>query len=62
MYIDIKGVDLCREGPLWLAPGAGDAPEIGASTRIGISRDADRLLRFYARGNRFVSGPTSLNP
>ena len=57
----LNGVDLCRQGPLWLAPGAGDAPEIGTSTRIGISRDADRLLRFYVRGNRFVSGPTARN-
>jgi DNA-3-methyladenine glycosylase len=57
----LNGADLCRQGPLWLAPGAGDAPEIGTSTRIGISRDADRLLRFYVRGNRFVSGSTALN-
>jgi DNA-3-methyladenine glycosylase len=57
----LDGVDLCREGPLWLAGDGADAPEIGTSTRIGISRDADRLLRFYVRGNRFVSGPTALN-
>ena len=57
----LNGMDLCRAGPLCLAPGAGDAPEIGTSTRIGISRDVDRLLRFYARGSRFVSGPTALN-
>ncbi len=35
--------------------------EIGQSIRIGISRDADRLLRFYLRGSPFVSGPRSLN-
>ena len=34
--------------------------EIGRSVRIGISRDADRLLRFYLRGSPFVSGPASL--
>ena len=27
---------------------------IGQSTRIGITRDADRILRFYVRGNPFV--------
>jgi DNA-3-methyladenine glycosylase len=54
-------VDLCRKGPLWLAHDQGDAPDIGTSTRIGLSREADRPLRFYVRGNRYVSGPTSLN-
>ena len=59
-------LDLCRTGPLWLA-GDGDGAneigegEIGASVRIGISRDADRVLRFYVRGSPFVSGAKSLN-
>ena len=61
--IDLRldGIDLCRRGPLWLAGDDHAAPDIGTSTRIGISRDADRLLRFYVRGNRFVSGPKALN-
>lgn len=57
----LDGADLCRVGPLWIAREAGEAPEIGASTRIGLSREADRLLRFYIRGNPFVSGPKALN-
>jgi DNA-3-methyladenine glycosylase len=57
----LDGLDLCREGPLWLARDNRDLGEIGQSVRIGISRDASRLLRFYLRGSPFVSGPGSLN-
>jgi len=57
----LDGIDLCQEGPLWL--GSGDSPsgEIGRSKRIGITRAADSPLRFYVRGNSFVSGPQALN-
>ena len=57
----LDGVDLCRTGPLWLGCDAHVALEIGASARIGLSRETDRVLRFYARGNPFVSGPKKLN-
>jgi DNA-3-methyladenine glycosylase len=33
---------------------------IGKSVRIGITRDADRLLRFYDHGNAHVSGVKKL--
>lgn len=59
--LSLDGIDLCQEGPLWLAGDDHVAPDIGISTRIGISRDADRPLRFYVRGNRFASGPKALN-
>jgi DNA-3-methyladenine glycosylase len=54
------GVDLCANEKLWL--GAIDYPvaSIGKSVRIGISRAADKLLRFFERGNPFVSGPKRL--
>jgi DNA-3-methyladenine glycosylase len=57
----LDGLDLCRAGPLWLGRGDHEPGEIGQSIRIGISRDASRLLRFYLRGSPFVSGPRSLN-
>ena len=57
----LDGLDLCREGPLWLGQDDHQPGEIGQSIRIGISRDAHRLLRFYLRGDQFVSGPRSLN-
>jgi DNA-3-methyladenine glycosylase len=57
----LDGLDLCQEGPLWLRGDDGEPGDIGQSVRIGITRDADRLLRFYLRGSPFVSGPRSLN-
>ena len=62
----LDGLDLCRKGPLWLAhddPGASEIGKgkIGKSVRIGITREADRVLRFYLRGSPFVSGAKSLN-
>src|SRR6476660_496241 len=61
----LDGLDLCRIGPLWLGrgnhePGEIGPGDIGQSIRIGISRDANRLLRFYLRDSPFVSGPRSL--
>jgi DNA-3-methyladenine glycosylase len=57
----LDGLDLCREGPLWLGRDDREPGEIGQSIRIGIALDADRLLRFYLRGSPFVSGPRSLH-
>jgi DNA-3-methyladenine glycosylase len=54
------GVDLCAPGPLWLGAIAHPAGPIGKSIRIGITRAADLPLRFYERGNPFVSGPKRL--
>jgi DNA-3-methyladenine glycosylase len=56
----LDGIDLCRSGPLWLAHDDQWPADIGKSVRIGISRGAERLLRFYVRGSRFVSGPAAL--
>jgi DNA-3-methyladenine glycosylase len=53
----LDGLDLCREGPLWLGRGDHEPGEVAQSVRIGISRDTNRLLRFYLRDSPFVSGP-----
>ena len=62
----LDGLDLCRTGPLWLARDDQEPREIGKgkigeSVRIGITREADRVLRFYLRASPFVSGAKSLN-
>ena len=57
----LDGIDLCRAGPLWLGSDGQASGEIGQSKRIGITRAADSLLRFYVRDNSFVSGPQALN-
>jgi DNA-3-methyladenine glycosylase len=62
MQIDFKqdGLDLCVAGPLWLAKGPQKTGAIGTSVRIGLTRNVDLKLRFYERGNPYVSGPKSL--
>jgi DNA-3-methyladenine glycosylase len=54
------GIDLCAAGPLWLGTGTRPVGPIRRSVRIGISREAERKLRFYERDNTFVSGPRRL--
>src|SRR5262249_45250322 len=63
LQVDLRqdGLDLCAAGPLWLAATRQKTGVIGKSVRIGITRDAHRLLRFYERGNPHVSGPRKLS-
>jgi DNA-3-methyladenine glycosylase len=62
MGIDLQqdGIDLCGDAPLWLGIAMRPAGVIGESVRIGITREVDRVLRFYERDNPFVSGPRRL--
>lgn len=64
LAIDLRqdGLDLCGPGPLWLAAGRAAPGPIASSVRIGIRRDAHRVLRFYERGSPHVSGPPRLRP
>jgi DNA-3-methyladenine glycosylase len=62
IQVDLRqdGIDLCAVGPLWLAATAQRTGAIGKSVRIGLTRNVNRLLRFYERGNPHVSGPKKL--
>lgn len=55
------GADLCKKGPLYLAQAQFPTAEIKTTKRIGITKEADRLLRFHEKGNKHTSGPKSLN-
>jgi DNA-3-methyladenine glycosylase len=57
----LDGLDLCGAGVLWLAAPLRPTGPIGASVRIGLNVEADRVLRFYERGSPYVSGPRRLN-
>jgi DNA-3-methyladenine glycosylase len=54
------GLDLCGDSALWIGVSNLPCGVIGKSVRIGITRAADKLLRFYERGNPYVSGPKRL--
>jgi DNA-3-methyladenine glycosylase len=52
----MSGVDLCASGPLWLERMPTRAI-VQVSTRIGLSRDMHRRLRFCERDSRYLSVP-----
>ncbi len=56
----LDGLDLTQDRRLWLADRQ-PPRAIGKSVRIGLSKAEDKVLRFYARGSAFVSGPARLN-
>jgi len=65
----LDGLDLFSRGPVWLgvlmsskssSQGGGGEPAVGTTVRIGITRAADKLFRFYECGSPFVSGPKRL--
>ncbi len=60
--LTLQGLDMCRRGTLWLGKDVYPAVRIGKSKRIGITKNAEPLLRFYVKGNPFVSGPRALSP
>ncbi len=60
--LQLDGIALLRAGELWLAAGQANPMNVGRSRRVGITKAAHRVLRFYEGGNPFVSGPKSISP
>jgi DNA-3-methyladenine glycosylase len=58
----LDGVDLFADPRLWLADADGATVRVRRSRRIGLTRAAERRLRFYAAGSPFLSGPARLSP
>jgi DNA-3-methyladenine glycosylase len=56
------GTDLFTDRGLWLARADRAPARVRSSCRIGLTKAADRRLRFYASGSPFVSGPARLSP
>jgi DNA-3-methyladenine glycosylase len=57
---DFDGRDLCTGRELWLGRIEGEETQVATTTRIGLSREMHRPLRFYVPGSPFVSGPRKL--
>ena len=64
LAIDLRldGVDLFTDERLWLAASAGRPPRVRTSRRIGLTRAAERRLRYYEAGSPWLSGPAHLSP
>jgi DNA-3-methyladenine glycosylase len=60
--MELDGIDLLADERLWLAAAPPSSVRVRKSRRIGITKAAERLLRFYEKGNPFVSGPKALSP
>ncbi|HTU66667.1 MAG TPA: DNA-3-methyladenine glycosylase [Steroidobacteraceae bacterium] len=53
----LSGIDLTAGGALWIESMRGRPADIVVSTRIGLSRDQQRRLRFVERGSLYASVP-----
>jgi len=53
----LSGTDLCTSQRLFLERPRGAAPGIQVTTRIGLSRDQHRRLRFVERDSSYLSVP-----
>jgi DNA-3-methyladenine glycosylase len=52
---ELNGIDVTSPDVLSIVDHDNDAFDLGTSHRIGVTRDLPRELRFYLKGNRYVS-------
>jgi DNA-3-methyladenine glycosylase len=57
-----NGVDPVVDPVLWLASPQTAVRKVRRSRRIGLTRAAERLLRYYEAGTPYLSGPARLSP
>ena len=56
----LDGYDMCEADELSIESDGAVVSAVGTSVRIGITKAAERLHRFYVPANRYVSGPRAL--
>ena len=52
---ELNGMDVTEDGPLVVVEGDEGDFEVGTSHRIGVRVDLPQKLRFFIKGNRFLS-------
>jgi len=55
-----NGMKIYRKGEMYIEKGREKNLEVARSHRIGVKHDLDVPLRFYIKGNKFVSGPKNV--
>lgn len=55
------GVDIFSADELWIGTDGHLGLKVGRSVRIGITKAADKRLRYFIAGSRHLSGPRTLN-
>ena len=63
MDVDLKqdGLDLLTSKELWVGRDQHTVESVGRSTRIGLTKAADKRLRFFIAGSAHLSGARTLN-
>jgi DNA-3-methyladenine glycosylase len=61
--VDLKqdGLDLVTSKELWVGRDQHTFKTVGKSTRIGLTKAADKRLRFFIAGSPYLSGAKGLN-